>query len=63
MVAGFKSAATARINKIRNTPGVKLWQRNYWEHIIRNETELNRLREYIRYNPAEWESDELHSAS
>jgi len=63
MVAGFKSAATARINKMRNTPGAKLWQRNYWEHIIRNESELNRLREYIRYNPAQWESDELHSAS
>jgi putative transposase len=31
-------------------PG-RLWQRNYWEHIVRNEIELNRIREYIRYNP------------
>jgi putative transposase len=38
----------------------QLWQRNYWEHIIRNETELNRIREYIRNNPAQWESDRLY---
>ena len=31
-------------------PG-KLWQRNYWDHIIRNENELHRIREYIRTNP------------
>lgn len=38
----------------------KLWQRNYWEHIIRNEMELNRIREYIHENPAQWESDRLN---
>ena len=38
----------------------KLWQRNYWEHIIRNETELNRICEYIDNNPALWESDKLY---
>ena len=37
----------------------KLWQRNYWEHIIRNENDLAEIREYIRNNPARWESDEL----
>ena len=37
-------------------PG-KLWQRNYYEHIIRNENELNRIREYIISNPMKWESD------
>ena len=39
-------------------PG-KLWQRNYWEHIVRNEPELNRIREYIHNNPAQWELDKL----
>jgi putative transposase len=38
----------------------KLWQRNYWEHIIRNEMELNRIREYINDNPTQWESDPLN---
>ncbi|WPD22285.1 MAG: transposase [Candidatus Electrothrix scaldis] len=40
-------------------PG-KLWQPNYWEHIIRNENELHRIREYIRTNPARWQEDALH---
>lgn len=59
LVAGFKSAVTKRINSLRNTPGAKLWQRNYWEHIVRNEPELNRIREYIGNNPAKWEMDKL----
>jgi len=37
-------------------PG-KLWQRNYYEHIVRNENELNRIREYIMNNPLQWELD------
>ena len=41
----------------------RLWQRNYWEHIIRNETELNRIREYIHNNPVQWELDKLHPSS
>jgi putative transposase len=53
----MKSAVTKRINEIRNTPGAKLWQRNYYEHIIRNENEINRIRQYIINNPIEWASD------
>jgi REP element-mobilizing transposase RayT len=37
-----------------------LWQRNYWEHIIRHEPELHEIREYIRHNPAQWELDKLY---
>ena len=40
-------------------PG-KLWQRNYWEHIVRDNDELDRIRKYIRNNPAKWEIDKLH---
>jgi len=35
-----------------------MWQRNYYEHIIRNEASLNRIREYIINNPLSWESDQ-----
>ncbi|HLP48379.1 MAG TPA: transposase [Candidatus Kapabacteria bacterium] len=35
----------------------KLWQRNYYEHIIRNENELLQIREYVANNPANWEID------
>lgn len=38
----------------------KLWQRNYYEHIIRNGDDLGIIREYIRYNPLRWADDELH---
>jgi len=57
MIAGFKSAVTKRINKSRQTVGAKLWQRNYYEHIVRNENELNRIRQYIIDNPKNWKSD------
>ena len=60
IVRGFKSAVTKQINELHNTPGSKFWQRNYWEHIIRNESELNRIRAYIQNNPAKWEMDRLN---
>jgi len=54
----LKSATTKRINEYRNTPAVPVWQRNYYEHIIRNETELQQIRQYIANNPINWENDE-----
>jgi len=53
----FKSTTTKQINEWRKTPGMCLWQRNYYEHIIRNEDELNRVREYVANNPLQWEFD------
>ena len=58
IVQNFESVTTRKINHIRKTPGQKLWQRNYWEHIIRNENDLNRICEYIINNPLQWESDD-----
>jgi len=57
IIAQFKSAAAKRINQIRGTPGVPVWQRNYYEHIVRNERALNAIRQYIRNNPARWTDD------
>lgn len=56
-VSGFKSATTKRINQLRRTPGAPVWQRNYHEHVIRNEPSLSRIREYIAGNPARWDVD------
>ncbi|GBC96100.1 hypothetical protein HRbin16_01901 [bacterium HR16] len=56
-IAGFKSAVTKRINEYRGTPGVPVWQRNYFEHIIRDDGELERIRRYIMNNPALWKED------
>ncbi|MFC1806889.1 transposase [Candidatus Omnitrophota bacterium] len=41
---------------------IRLWQRNFYEHVIRGESDLNRIREYIINNPANWEEDEYYSA-
>lgn len=49
-VRSFKSAATKRINEMRGTPGAALWQRNDYEHILRDKTALARIREYIINN-------------
>ena len=58
LVGAFKTVSTKQINIIRNTPGRKLWQRNYYEHIIRNEEELYNIRQYITENPINWRKDE-----
>ena len=57
LVAGFKSAATKRINEIRGMLGIPVWQRNYYERVIRDDEELNRIRQYTVDNPAHWEED------
>jgi putative transposase len=57
MVRSFKSAATRRINQMRGTPGAPVWQPGYYERVIRNERELNALREYIAENPLKWDLD------
>ncbi len=63
LIAGFKSAVTKRINAIRNTPSISVWQRNYYEHIIRNETDYYRIAKYITDNPRCWREDSLHPAN
>ena len=57
IVRGFKAAATRNIGTIRHI-ATPLWQRNYYEHVIRDEDELNRTREYIINNPLQWALDE-----
>jgi REP element-mobilizing transposase RayT len=56
-IAGFKSAVTARINAMDHLANRVIWQRNYFERIIRNERELNATREYIANNPMKWSLD------
>ena len=61
IIRSFKSAVTKQINKIQNTPGLHLWQRNYYEHNIRSENDLNRIRTYIIENPLKWTEDKYYS--
>lgn len=57
IVRAFKSFSARRINAIRRTPGIPVWQRNYYEHIIRNPEELQGIVDYIITNPKRWEID------
>lgn len=59
-VAGYKSSVTTRINELRGTIGAIIWQRGFYEHIIRDEQELERIRSYIINNPSQWQIDELN---
>ena len=62
IVRSFKSMTTRRINLLRNTPGAAVWQRNYYEHIIRHERALNAIRQYIIENPRRWQMDRENQA-
>jgi REP element-mobilizing transposase RayT len=62
MMQWFKTMTTNEYIRGINTHGWerfngKLWQRNYYEHIIRDDKELQAIREYIRYNPLKWDED------
>lgn len=61
IIQNFTSITSRKINRIRKTPGAKLWQRNYHEHIIRNERALANIRQYIINNPQKWKLDRKHS--
>jgi REP element-mobilizing transposase RayT len=58
IVRAFKSATTRRINTQHGTPGAPLWQRNYYEHVIRDDADWDRIRAYIDVNTMNWEEDE-----
>ncbi len=58
LIGAFKTGSAKRINLLRNTPGDPVWQRNYYEHIIRDETEWAHIHAYILSNPANWQHDE-----
>lgn len=63
IVASFKYQSTKRINTMRGTPGCRLWQRNYYERVIRDEEEHRRLRRSIRDNPLKWALDRENPAN
>ena len=57
IVRALKSFSARRINQIRKMESTPVWQRNYYEHIIRNEREYLQIKRYIQDNPLQWEND------
>jgi REP element-mobilizing transposase RayT len=58
IVQNFKSISTRIMNAARGMLRAPVWQRNYYEHVVRNDEELKAIREYILRNPARWDEDE-----
>jgi REP-associated tyrosine transposase len=57
LVAAFKATSKKRVNQIRRTPGLEVWQRNFYEHIIATDRSFERILSYIHENPMRWEDD------
>ncbi|HEU4759378.1 MAG TPA: transposase [Dehalococcoidia bacterium] len=57
IVRAFKTFSSRRINELRGVSGAPVWQRNYYEHIVRHEEELQRIRQYVHENPFKWSED------
>jgi len=63
IIGSFKSASTKRFHEMHNCPKIRLWQRNYYEHVIRNERDYKAFYDYLLWNPMNWEKDEEFSNS
>jgi REP element-mobilizing transposase RayT len=61
IIGQFKSRVTKRLRESSGNPELKIWQRNYYEHIIRNDLDLHNIRNYIENNPLKWELDEYYN--
>ena len=57
LIGAFKTVSRKAINELRKTPGATVWQRNCHDRIVRDDRELDAVRQYIRDNPAKWELD------
>jgi putative transposase len=57
IIGRFKMTSAKRINEVRRTPGLPVWQRNYYEHVIRDEKSFSQSQEYIQTNVLRWEMD------
>jgi REP element-mobilizing transposase RayT len=60
IIAQYKGAVGGRINKLRSTPGERVWHRDYHDHLIRHQDALGRIRRYITLNPAKWHISRRH---
>jgi putative transposase len=61
-IGNFKAAVSRRIGALAQAPDSPVWQRNYYEHIVRSDRELEQIREYIVLSPAQWANDRQNPA-
>ena len=63
LIGAFKTVSTKQINLLHDTVGQVVWQRNYYERIIRDEREMDRIHRYIESNPSQWADDDENPAN
>ena len=61
IVSGFKGRVSRQVNQMPQPEGISLWQRSFYDHVIRTDADLDRIREYIANNPARWMDDRFHT--
>lgn len=59
IVQNLKSITARQIHKTSGNSENPVWQRNYYEHVVRDQEDFNRIVEYIQFNPSNWSNDEL----
>jgi putative transposase len=57
IIGAFKTTAATRINKLRGMLGTAVWQKSFYERIVRNQRELEQIQKYISHNPIQWKLD------
>jgi putative transposase len=60
-VGAFKTVAARQVNQLRNGTGLPVWQRSFYDRIVRNDHELGCIQHYIRMNPVKWREDRDNS--
>ena len=63
IIGAFKTTGATQVNKLRGQIGMAVWQKSFYDRIVRNDRELERIQEYIRNNPIKWEEDRDNPAS
>ena len=63
IIRAFKSSSARRINQLRKMHGTPVWQRSYYDHIIRSEQDLRKIWDYIETNPQSWKDDQFYGSS
>jgi putative transposase len=63
IIRAYKASVSSRINALQGISAQSVWQHNYYDHIIRNEADLQRIENYILDNPARWAEDQLHPSA
>jgi REP element-mobilizing transposase RayT len=61
IIRGFKTFSARQVNRMRQSPGLPIWQRSYHDRIVRDDIALENIRQYIQTNPESWMEDSLYS--